>query len=122
MPRDLRNESPDLAALRSRLAEAKGKRYWRSLAELAESPEFHTYLRREFPSGAEKWNDPMSRRTFLKLMGASLALAGLTACAGQPREKIVPYVRQPETIVPGKPLYYATAVTLGGYATGVLVE
>jgi MoCo/4Fe-4S cofactor protein with predicted Tat translocation signal len=64
MPRDIRNEQPDLAALRSRLAGAQGKHYWRSLAELAESPEFHTYLRREFPSGAQQWRDPLSRRTF----------------------------------------------------------
>ncbi len=55
-------------------------------------------------------------------MGASLALAGVSACTKQPAEAIVPYVRAPEDFVPGKPLFYATAVTLGGYATGVLVE
>ena len=55
-------------------------------------------------------------------MGASLALAGVSACTKQPAEAIVPYVRAPEEIVPGKPLFFATAVTLGGYATGVLVE
>ena len=55
-------------------------------------------------------------------MGASLALAGVTACTRQPPEKIVPYVRQPEEIVPGRPLFYATAMTLGGVATGLLVE
>ena len=55
-------------------------------------------------------------------MGASLALAGVTACTRQPAEKIVPYVRQPEELVPGKPLFFATAMTLGGVATGLLVE
>ena len=55
-------------------------------------------------------------------MGASLALGGATACTRQPLEKIVPYVRQPEQIIPGKPLFFATALTLSGYATGVLAE
>src|SRR5262245_44768807 len=55
-------------------------------------------------------------------MGASLALAGVTACTRQPEEKIVPYVQQPEEIVPGRPLFYATAMSLGGVATGLLVE
>ena len=70
----------------------------------------------------EAITDPVARRTFLKLMGASLALAGVTACTRQPAEKIVPYVRQPEEIVPGKPLFFATAMPLGGVATGLLVE
>src|SRR6266508_2416263 len=64
----------------------------------------------------------LDRRDLLKFMGASLALAGVTACTRQPNEKIVPYVRQPEEIVPGKPLFYATAMSLGGFATGLLVE
>ena len=62
------------------------------------------------------------RRNFLKLMGASLALAGLTGCTRQPTEHIVPYVRQPEELIPGRPLFFATAATLGGVANGVLVE
>src|SRR6476659_1781480 len=64
----------------------------------------------------------LDRRDLFKFAGVSLALAGLTGCTRQPTEKIVPYVRQPEEIVPGKPLYYATAMTLGGYATGLLIE
>ena len=64
----------------------------------------------------------LDRRELLKFGGVSLALAGLTACTRQPAEKIIPYVRQPEEIVPGKPLFFATAMTLGGYATGLLVE
>src|SRR5437016_11603919 len=66
--------------------------------------------------------DPLRRREFLKLMAASLALGGLTACTSQPPEKIVPYVKAPEDIVPGKPLFFATAVAQGGFGTGVLVE
>ena len=66
----------------------------------------------------------MTRRRFLTLMGASLALMGLNGCSTQPapREKIMPYVRQPEAMVLGKPLYFATAMPLAGVATGVLVE
>ncbi|MGH9871663.1 MAG: TAT-variant-translocated molybdopterin oxidoreductase, partial [Pyrinomonadaceae bacterium] len=55
-----------------------GKSYWRSLEELADSPEFREFVEREYPQHAEEWNDPFERRTFLKLMGASLALAGLS--------------------------------------------
>ncbi len=79
-------------------------------------------LHREFPKGASEWLDAVSRRGFLKLMGASLAMAGMTACTKQPLEPIVPYVKQPEEVVPGRPLFYATAFTLGGYASPVLVE
>ena len=75
----------------------------------------------EFPLGAE-WSNEVSRRRFLKLMGASFALAGATACTRNPLEQIVPYLKQPEEIIPGKPLYFASALTLGGYARGVLVE
>src|SRR5262249_58164882 len=64
----------------------------------------------------------MDRREMFRLAGVSLALAGLTACTRQPTEKIVPYVRQPEEITPGKPLFFATAMALSGYATGLLVE
>jgi molybdopterin-containing oxidoreductase family iron-sulfur binding subunit len=96
--------------------------FWRTLDELADDPSFRDRLYNEFPSQIETITDPVQRRTFLKLMGASLALAGVTACTRQPDETIVPYVRQPEEIVPGRPLFYATAMTLGGMATGVLVE
>jgi molybdopterin-containing oxidoreductase family iron-sulfur binding subunit len=99
-----------------------GIEYWRSLQELASSPEFEEKLKQEFAPGAEEWPEGLDRRRFLQLMGASLALAGVGACTRQPLEEIVPYVRQPEEIVPGKPMYYATALTLGGYARGVLVE
>jgi molybdopterin-containing oxidoreductase family iron-sulfur binding subunit len=111
-----------LAAFRARLADAHGPRYWRSLEELAGTEEFQEFLHREFPANASEWTDPASRRQFLRLMGASLALAGVSGCAFQPPESIVPYVVAPESVVPGRPLFYATAMTLGGYATGLLVE
>src|SRR5437016_3139689 len=98
------------------------KTYWRTLEELADSPIFEEFVSREFPHAAEEWNDPVERRTFLKLMGASLALAGLSGCVIQPPEKIVPYVKQPEEETPGRGLYFATAFSLGGIATPVLVR
>src|SRR5215204_1224488 len=99
-----------------------GKKYWRSLEELADTPQFREFVAREFPQQAEEWNDPIERRTFIKLMGASLALAGLSGCVFQPPEKIVPNVKQPEEHVPGKSLFFATAAPLFGPATPVLVR
>ena len=112
----------DLAAVRERLRAAQGPRYWRSLDEVARTKEFEEFLHREFPEQASEWLNRFDRRSFLKLMGASLALAGLTACTKQPIERIIPYVKQPEELVLGKPLHYATAMTLGGFATGLIVE
>src|SRR5262252_8363879 len=99
-----------------------GAPYWRSLEELAGSPEFEELVRHEFPQQAESWDDPVERRTFLKLMGASLALAGFSGCVIQPPEKVIPYVRQPEEEIPGKGIYFATAYSLGGIATPLLVR
>ena len=112
----------DLQAVRDRLGRARGREYWRSLEEAADSPAILEMLQREFPAAAAAWTAPVDRRQFLRLMGASLALAGLGACTRQPDEAIVPYVRRPEDIVPGRPLFYATAMELDGYATGLLVE
>src|ERR1700679_4106571 len=103
-------------------AEKTGPEYWRSLEELAGSPAFQEALHREFPKGASEWVDSVSRRGFLKVMGASMALAGMTGCVRLPLEPIVPYVRQPEAMIPGRPMFYATACTLGGYARPLLVE
>src|SRR6266508_6551756 len=94
-----------------------GKSYWRSLEELADAPEFREFVEREYPQHAEEWNDPVERRTFLKIMGASLALAGLSGCVIQPPEKIVPYIKQPEEEIPGRGLWFATAFSLGGIST-----
>ena len=111
-----------LQAIQSQIEQTRGPEYWRSLEELAGSPEFQEMMHREFPRGASGWVDEVSRRGFLKLMGASLALAGMTSCTKMPIEPIVPYVKQPEQVVPGRPMFYATAFTLGGYASPVLVE
>ena len=95
--------------------------YWRSLEEWAATPEFEDWLQREFPRGASEWSHDLQRRDFLRLMGASVALAGLGACTKQPIEKIVPYVDRPEEVIPGRPLFFATATTYGGYGQGVVV-
>ena len=110
------------SSIKSRLAGSHGRVYWRSLGELADTPQFREYLHREFPEQASEWNDPKGRRQFLKLMSASLALAGVGACTKQPPEEIVPYVRQPEELVPGRPLFFATAIPFSGIAHPVLVE
>ncbi len=99
----------------------KGKEYWRSLDQLAETKEFRDFLHREFPVGASEMNNGWSRRNFLTLMGASLALAGLASCR-RPEEKIVPFVEAPENRVLGKPVYYATSMPFGVDAFNLLVE
>ena len=75
----------------------------------------------EFPPGASEWTDGLSRREFVRLLGASLALAGFSSCTKQPTEKIVPYVKQPEEVIPGKPLQFATATQFDGFGQGLLV-
>ncbi|MEA2559546.1 MAG: hypothetical protein QOH06_1050 [Acidobacteriota bacterium] len=113
----------DLAEVREKLRRQRGPEVWRSLEELAETPEFEELLHREFPRQASEMTmDGVSRRGFMQLAGASLALAGLTGCTKQPPEGIVPYVKQPEYIVPGRPLFFATTLLHGGYAHGVLAE
>ena len=98
----------DLDNLRDQINDANeksGPEYWRSLEELAGSPAFQEALHREFPKGASEWVDSVSRRGFLKVMGASMALAGMTGCVRLPLEPIVPYVRQPEDVIPGRPSF-----------------
>src|SRR5258706_3170581 len=120
---DTRGEASKLSrTLRGRLDGKSGRAFWRSLEELSGDPAFEEMLRREFPSHASEWDDGLDRRRFLQLAAASLAFAGLSACTRQPLEAIVPYVKQPEEIVPGRPRFYATTMTLGGFATGLLVE
>ncbi len=102
-------------------ASAGSLQFWRSLEELAGDEEFVRSLRREFPEYANRLTDGATRRQFLQLMGASLALAGIQGCE-QPQEKIVPFVQAPEHIIPGKPLYYATAMTHDGAGIGLLAE
>ena len=100
-----------------------GRRYWRSLDEVADTPEFRDFLYREFPGGAEAMLDGPDRRGFLKVMGASMALAGvgLTGCRRWPREVIAPYAHRPEGRIPGVAEQYASIVEQAGVATGVLV-
>ena len=117
----------DLAGVRAALQQAEGRDYWRSLDDLASTPEFQDLLEREFPRQAIGWSEDeaagwkagvLSRETDGRLP------AGLTACTRQPWpvEHIMPYVRQPEELIPGRPLFFATAMTLGGVAHGVLAE
>src|ERR1041384_6441156 len=108
--------------IRTRLGGLEGRTFWRSFEELADTEEFREYVHREFPANASEFTDPAGRRQFLKLMGASLALAGVSACTRQPEETIVPYVKQPEEIIPGRPLFFATAMPLGGFGMPLLAE
>lgn len=88
-----------------------GRTYWRSLGEYARTPDFEDWLHREFPKGAAEWeNDPLSRRSFLRLMGASLALAGLSLSGcRRPEAHLVPFTQSPEWVVSGKKMSFATA-------------
>ncbi|HEY7405543.1 MAG TPA: TAT-variant-translocated molybdopterin oxidoreductase, partial [Candidatus Angelobacter sp.] len=114
--------TPELDAVRRKLADAKGPKYWRTLEELADQEAFGELLEREFPRQASEWVDPVTRRNFLKLAGASMALAGLAGCTRQPLEQILPYVRQPEHFIPGRPVFYATAMPFHGHALPLVVE
>jgi MoCo/4Fe-4S cofactor protein with predicted Tat translocation signal len=118
-----KNLAADLAQLQA-LHGTSGRKYWRSLDELAATPAFQQLMRHEFPEQADVWPDSLSRRHFLSLMGASLALAGLSGCSVKPAPmgKIVPYVTPPPTMVAGEPLFFATAQALPGGAVGLLVE
>jgi MoCo/4Fe-4S cofactor protein with predicted Tat translocation signal len=117
------NERPlDLAAVRGRLQSKSGKQYWRTLDELADDPHFEELLHREFPRQASQWDEAVDRRDFLKLMAASLAFAGLAGCQINERSNIVPYVKQPDGMVLGRPLFFATAMPFAGDAIGLLVE
>ena len=111
-----------LEQVRTELKGVKGKRFWRSLDELANTPAFQEAVEREFPSAAQEWVDPVSRRGFMKLMGASMALAGLAGCTKQPDEPIYPYVKAPEDLVLGKPMYFATAHPFTTGAIPLLVK
>ncbi|MES2391747.1 MAG: TAT-variant-translocated molybdopterin oxidoreductase [Acidobacteriota bacterium] len=113
-----------LAEVRTKLEGKTGKRFWKHLDELADSPAFQEMVKEEFPrqAGANEWVDSVSRRGFMKVMGASFALAGLAGCTKQPDEPIFPYVKQPEDLVLGKPNYFATAHPFPTGAIPVLVK
>ncbi len=117
------NQTPmTLAAVRQELKAVKGKKYWRSIDELSDTPEFQAALEKEFPGAAQEWVDPVSRRGFMKLMGASLALAGMAGCTKQPDEPIYPYIKAPEDLILGKPNYFATAMPSPTGAVPLLVK
>jgi MoCo/4Fe-4S cofactor protein with predicted Tat translocation signal len=111
-----------LEEARARVAGQTGKKYWRSVDELADTPAFREAVQREFPAQAAEWIDPVSRRGFLKVMSASLALAGLSGCTKQPDELIYPYVKEPEDLVLGRPVYFATAFPFPTGAIPLLVK
>ena len=118
-----RQDFIDLASIRAKLETGGDKRLWRSLDELAQTHSYKDFLHHEFPYDPAREANSVSRRDVLKFMAASAALGGLAACTKLPTEKIVPYAQQPpEEFIPGKPLFYATAMPLGGVATGLLVE
>ena len=118
----MNNKNPlNLESMRNTLSGKSGQEYWRSLEELSETPGFREILEDEFPQQARPLRQAVDRRQFLMLAGASLGLAGLSGCRFLPQKKIVPYVEQPEDMVLGKPMYYASSIPLSGYATGVIV-
>jgi molybdopterin-containing oxidoreductase family iron-sulfur binding subunit len=100
-----------------------GPKYWRSLDQLADTPEFRQWLEREFPAGASELTDGSTRRHFVKIMSASFLLGGLgiTGCR-RPEEKILPFSKMPENYVHGAAKYYATARPVRGSAVPLLVK
>ena len=113
-----------LAEVRSRLEGKTGKRFWRNLDDLADTPEFQELMQQEFPrqAGAGEWANSVSRRGFMKVMGASFALAGLAGCTKQPDEAIYAYIKQPKDLVLGTPMYFGTAHPFPTGAIPVLVK
>lgn len=112
----------DWSSIRERFARVFQNRPWKSLDEIADTQEFNDFLNREYPYEAANFQEPVDRREFLKLMGASLVMAGLAGCQANREEKIVPYVKSPEEMIPGKPLFYATSMPFQGAAVGLIVE
>jgi len=113
-----------LAALQRQVGAEGHRKYWQCLEELAETEAFGELVRQEFPAMADVWPDKLSRRRFLSLMGASLALSGIGGCSVRPAPEgtIVPYVHPPEELHPGVTLFYATTMLHGGEGVGLLVE
>lgn len=120
-PRNSGGRKLDLDAVRTKLAAKNGKQYWRTLEEVAEDPEFAEFMHREFPKHASEWESSVDRRNFLKLAAASLAFAGVAGCR-PPQEHVIPYVKQPDGLTLGRPLFFATAMPFGADALGLLVE
>lgn len=114
--------SLDLSKIRKKLEALSGPHFWKSLEEVAETEEFQEFLKHEYPYESADFSAPISRRNFLKFMGASLAMAGLAGCSPAPIEKIVAYHAAQNGMVPGKPLFFATGMVWNGHAVGLLAE
>src|SRR5437762_575474 len=102
-----------------------GRRYWRSLDQLADTPEFGQWVEREFPAGASEWTDPVSRRHFVKIMSASFMLAGAGLAGSgcrRPEEKVLPFGKMPENYVHGVTQFYATAMPTRGSAIPLVAK
>src|SRR5215471_7777532 len=102
-----------------------GRKYWRGLDELAETPEFRQWVEREFPQGASEWVDPVSRRHFVQIMSASFLLAGFGLAGSgcrRPEQRILPFSKMPENYVHGVPQYYATAMPTRGSAIALVAK
>ncbi len=112
----------ELEEIRAQLSRNTGRTYWRSLEEAASSPAVESYLETNYPTQFSLLSDPVERRSFLQIMGASLALAGLGSCTRQPEEKILPFASKPESLIPGQPRYFASAMPLAGSGIGILAE
>ena len=104
----------------SSLSKHKGKAYWRSLAELADEPEFRKNLENEFPQSQLGESGSVSRRRFMQLMGASMALASGAGCRWE-KENILPFTRRPAGMIAGIARHFATSMEVGGHAAGLLV-
>ena len=102
-----------------------GRKYWRSMDQLVDAPEFQQWLQREFPAGASELADAVTRRSFVKLMAASFVLGGVgvlgTGCR-RPEEKILPFGKHPEGYIHGVPQYFATSMPTRGSAVPLLVK
>ena len=120
--REVPADNPGRASWAAALAGERGTGFWRSLDDLLETPQFRESIRGEFPATADVPDDQWSRRSFMKLLGASVALAGLGACIRESDDRILAYVDQPPEVTPGVARYYATTMAIGGYAMGVLAE
>ena len=117
-------EAPDDATAHPVPPGPEGRAYWRSLDHLADTDEFRSFLHREFPAGASELLDSDERRHFLKIRGASMALAGLglAGCRRWPQEEIVPFAHRPDNTTPGVPKTFASTLEIGGVGTPVLVK
>jgi molybdopterin-containing oxidoreductase family iron-sulfur binding subunit len=99
-----------------------GRTYWRSLEERLGKPEYLESVGPEFPEGADLPPTGVARREFMQLIGASLALAGATACTTRPSdERLVPFTKTPPELAPGNPLHYASGMTFAGHTSGLLI-